>query len=64
MRAQSRIFEGKREYSGIKYYVGQVKIVKGYKKGCFKSVTEEYEDKQDAEVALYYYQVRTNGKAK
>jgi carbamoylphosphate synthase small subunit len=48
----TRIWKGYKEYSTNPYYVGQVLIKTGIKKGCYKTVTRECNNEAEADKLL------------
>ena len=48
----TRVWTGKKEFSTDPYFVGQVMIESGRKRGGYMTVTREYKNREAAEVGL------------
>ena len=51
-KIETRVWEGLEEFGECPYYVGQIKICSGRLAGCYKSVTNRYSTRKEAQKAL------------
>lgn len=48
----TRIWRGRKELADKDYFIGQILIETGNYKGCYQSVTQEFDSEEEAAISL------------